>query len=53
MFEMGVIDPLRVTKQALSNAVSVASMMLTTDALVAKKKEDRISPLEKQMLQAS
>jgi chaperonin GroEL len=40
MFEMGVIDPVRVTKQALKNAVSVASMILTTDALVSRIPEE-------------
>lgn len=50
MFQMGVIDPLRVTKQALVNAVSVAAMILTTEGLVSKKHEDTLSPLEKQLL---
>lgn len=34
MFTMGVIDPVKVTRCALENAVSVASLMLTTDAIV-------------------
>jgi chaperonin GroEL len=34
MFEMGVIDPLKVTKNALENAVSVATTILTTNAIV-------------------
>jgi len=34
MFEMGVVDPARVTIQALSNAISVATTILTTNAIV-------------------
>lgn len=35
MFEYGIIDPVKVVRLALQNAVSVASMILTTEALVA------------------
>lgn len=35
MIEMGIIDPAAVTKTALSNAVSVASLVLTTEAMVS------------------
>ena len=35
MVEMGVLDPTKVTRYALQHAASVASLMLTTDALVA------------------
>ena len=34
MFEMGVIDPAKVTSEALSNAISVATTILTTNAIV-------------------
>lgn len=44
MFAMGVIDPLRVTRQALQNAVSVASMILTTEGLITLDKEDPRRP---------
>ena len=40
MFEAGIIDPTKVTRSALQNAVSIAGMLLTTDALVAEIKED-------------
>jgi chaperonin GroEL len=36
MVEMGVLDPTKVTRYALQNAASVASLMLTTDAMVAE-----------------
>ncbi|MCE1179206.1 MAG: chaperonin GroEL [Micrococcales bacterium] len=36
----GVIDPVKVTRSALRNAASIASMVLTTDTLVVEKKED-------------
>ena len=35
----GVIDPVKVTRSALVNAVSIASMVLTTETLVVEKKE--------------
>ncbi len=37
----GVIDPVKVTRSALRNAASIASMVLTTDTLVVEKKEDQ------------
>jgi len=39
MFEAGVVDPAKVTRSALQNAASVAAMVLTTESLVADKKE--------------
>jgi chaperonin GroEL len=36
----GIIDPVKVTRSALRNAASIASMVLTTDTLVVDKKED-------------
>jgi chaperonin GroEL len=35
LFEMGVIDPAKVTRLALQNAASIASLLLTTDCLIA------------------
>jgi chaperonin GroEL len=40
MYDMGVIDPTKVTLTALSNAASVAAMLLTTEAMIAEKKSD-------------
>lgn len=37
----GVIDPAKVSKTALKNAASIASMILTTDCIVVEKKEDK------------
>ena len=39
MMEAGIIDPVKVTKNALSNAVSISSTFLTTEAAVADIKE--------------
>ena len=39
MVEMGVIDPTKVTRLALQNAVSVAGLMLTTETAVVSKPE--------------
>jgi chaperonin GroEL len=40
MIEAGIIDPAKVTRGALENAASIASMILTTEALVTDIKED-------------
>ncbi|HPF77414.1 chaperonin GroEL, partial [Phycicoccus elongatus] len=40
LVKAGVIDPVKVTRSALRNAESIASMVLTTDTLVVEKKED-------------
>ena len=39
MFEAGIIDPAKVARSAIQNAASVASMVLTTEVLVADKPE--------------
>ena len=40
MIPAGIVDPTKVTRSALQNAASVASMVLTTESLVADIKED-------------
>ncbi len=40
MLQAGIIDPAKVTKQALQNASSIAGLMLTTEALVSEIKEE-------------
>jgi len=40
MLESGIIDPTKVTKNAVLNAISVANMIITTEALVADKPDD-------------
>ncbi len=44
MFDAGIVDPTKVTRSALQNAVSIAGMLLTTDALVAEIKEKEETP---------
>lgn len=39
MISFGIVDPTKVTRSALENAASVASMVLTTEALITDKKE--------------
>ena len=39
MMQAGIVDPTKVTRTALQNAASIASMVLTTESLVAEKKE--------------
>ena len=41
MIAFGVVDPAKVTKFALRNAASVASLMLTTEAIICEMPEDR------------
>ena len=40
LVEMGVVDPTKVTRFALQNAASVASLMLTTEAMIAESPKD-------------
>jgi chaperonin GroEL len=40
MFKVGIIDPLKVTRSALTNAASIAGLMLTTEVMVTKIDED-------------
>jgi len=39
MIQAGIVDPAKVTRSALQNAASIASMVLTTETLVADKPE--------------
>lgn len=39
MIKAGIVDPTKVTRSALENAASIAAMVLTTETLVANKKE--------------
>ena len=39
MISAGIVDPTKVTRSALQNAASIAAMVLTTESLVADKKE--------------
>ncbi len=40
MFEKGIIDPAKITRSAIQNSASVASLILTTEVVVANKKEE-------------
>jgi chaperonin GroEL len=40
LLKAGVIDPAKVTRAALQNAASIASLLLTTEAIVADKPEE-------------
>ncbi|MEA2024460.1 MAG: chaperonin GroEL [Actinomycetota bacterium] len=40
LIEDGIIDPAKVTRSTLQNAASIAALLVTTEALVAEKKED-------------
>ena len=44
MISSGIVDPTKVTRSALQNAASVAAMVLTTESLVADKKEPAPAP---------
>ena len=40
MYEFGIVDPTKVTRSALQNAVSVATLLLTTDCIITDAKKD-------------
>ncbi|HEU4799324.1 MAG TPA: chaperonin GroEL [Gemmatimonadales bacterium] len=44
LVKSGVIDPTKVTRTALQNAASIAGLLLTTEAVVVEKKEDKPAP---------
>ena len=44
MLECGIVDPAKVTRSALQNAASIASTVLTTEAVVSEKKEPTPPP---------
>ena len=37
MFEIGIIDPAKVTRSTLQNAASIASMVLTAECIIVDK----------------
>jgi len=45
MVKMGIVDPAKVTRAAVENAVSVAGMILTTEALISEKDEPMMPPM--------
>jgi chaperonin GroEL len=44
LYKTGVIDPTKVTRVALENAASIGGMFLTTECVIADKKEDNPAP---------
>jgi chaperonin GroEL len=40
LVKQGIVDPVKVTRSAVRNAASIASMLLTTETLIADKRED-------------
>ena len=44
LVKAGIADPAKVTRSTLQNAASIAAMLITTEALIAEKKEDRPAP---------
>ncbi len=44
MIEAGIVDPTKVSRSALQNAASIAGIVLTTESLVADKKEEHPEP---------
>ena len=43
MFDVGIIDPAKVTRSTLQNAASIASMILTTECIIVDKSEESTS----------
>ncbi|MBE5818998.1 MAG: chaperonin GroEL, partial [Clostridiales bacterium] len=44
MVSSGIVDPTKVTRSALQNAASIASIILTTESVVSDKKEENPAP---------
>jgi chaperonin GroEL len=44
LMAQGIIDPVKVTRSAVQNAASIAGMLLTTEALVVEKPEEKEAP---------
>jgi chaperonin GroEL len=44
MIDAGIVDPLKVTRSALQNAISVASLLMTTDCMIAERPAANSSP---------
>ncbi len=44
MYELGIVDPVKVTRSALENAVSISSLVLTTETLVAEIPQPPAAP---------
>jgi chaperonin GroEL len=44
LVQAGVIDPTKVTRTALQNAASIAGLLLTTEALIVERKDDKPAP---------
>ena len=44
MVDSGIVDPTKVTRSALQNAASIASVILTTESVVADQKEETPAP---------
>ena len=42
MLELGVVDPVKVVRTALQNAVSIAALLLTTDCMIADMRNDSV-----------
>ena len=40
MIEFGIVDPTKVTRAALQNAISVSTLLLTTDCVITDAKTD-------------
>ncbi|MBW2077705.1 MAG: chaperonin GroEL, partial [Deltaproteobacteria bacterium] len=49
LVKAGIIDPTKVTRFALQNAASVAGLLMTTEAMVAEKPEEKKQPAAPQM----
>ena len=46
MIKAGIVDPAKVTRSALQNAASIASMILTTESLVADVTKENPMPMD-------
>ena len=50
MFQKGIIDPTKVVRTALQDAASIASLLITTEAMIADKPDDKDSLVQQCLL---
>jgi chaperonin GroEL len=43
MYDIGIIDPAKVTRSTLQNAASIASMVLTTECIIVDNNDEIVS----------
>jgi chaperonin GroEL len=51
LYELGIIDPVKVTRTAVENAASVSSLLLTTECIITTVSENKMEEMMNQQQQ--